>query len=92
MRVRCNNCMSIFDETYIETDPATGRESCPVCGRIGYLMDMDEETENYKKFRGVLENNISVSALVNFDDENDDSDVLELLLEPAAAHDSDLEL
>ena len=76
MKVRCNDCMSVFDENYIATDPATGRESCPACGRIGCLMDMDEETENYKKFRSVLENNIGVPTLVNFDDENDDALVI----------------
>lgn len=71
--VRCNDCMSVFDESYIERNLISEEESCPICGRIGCLMDMEEETENYKKFRGVLENNISVTELVDFDDENNDN-------------------
>lgn len=76
MKVRCNNCMSVFDEKYIVVDPASEKESCPVCGRIGCLMDIKDETENYKKFRSALEDNIGVPTLVNFDEENDDALVI----------------
>lgn len=76
MRVRCNDCMSVFDENYIEVNIINGEESCPICGRIGCLMDVEEETENYKKFKDVLVDNIGVPTLVNFDDENDDALVI----------------
>ena len=80
MRVRCNDCMSIFDETYVEIDPASEQESCPVCGRKGCLMDMEEETENYKKFRDALTYNISVTDLVNFDECSDEDDTFNILV------------
>ena len=41
-RVRCNHCMSVFDEEYIDIDaqgPDTG-ETCPCCGKGDALMDM----------------------------------------------------
>lgn len=40
MKVRCNNCMSVFDEKYIKDDGVD--ESCPVCVEVGSLMDMPE--------------------------------------------------
>lgn len=76
MRVRCNDCMSVFDENYIEVNIINGEESCPICGRVGCLMDMEEETENYKKFKETLADNIGVPTLVNFDEENDDALVI----------------
>lgn len=76
MRVRCNDCMSIFDENYIEVNILSGEESCPICGRVGCLMDVEEETENYKKFKETLVDNIGVPTLVNFDEENDDALVI----------------
>lgn len=72
MRVRCNDCMSVFDENYIEKNMISGDESCPICGRIGCLMDMEEETENYNKFRSLLTTNISVADLVYFNECEDD--------------------
>lgn len=93
MRVRCNACMSIFDENYIKVNVITGVESCPICGRIGCLMDVEEETENYKKFKEILVDNIGVPTLVNFDEENDDALVIavhetvkELLTEKKCPH------
>lgn len=93
MRVRCNDCMSVFDDNYIERNLISDEESCPICGRIGCLMDLEDETENYKKFRGVLENNIGVPTLVNFDEGNDDAFVIvvhnivkELLTEKKCPH------
>lgn len=41
MKVRCNDYMSVFDEEYIED--INDVESCPVCGRIGTLMDVPQE-------------------------------------------------
>lgn len=41
MKVRCNDCMSAFDEEYIED--INDVESCPVCGSIGALMDVPQE-------------------------------------------------
>lgn len=40
-RVRCNQCMSVFDECHIrvERDESGDREYCPVCGEEGCLMD-----------------------------------------------------
>lgn len=76
MKIRCNDCMSIFDENYVEKNLINGEESCPVCGRVGCLMDMEDETENYKKFKEILVNNIGAPTLVNFDDENDDALVI----------------
>ena len=65
MRVRCNNCMSTFDENYIDVNIISNEECCPICGEIGYLMDM-EETENYKRFRHVVDSNISITELLKF--------------------------
>ena len=73
MRVRCNDCMSVFDENYIEVNVITGIESCPICGRIGCLMDVEEETDNYKKYKDALAYNIGVPTLVNFVEGNDDA-------------------
>lgn len=42
MKVRCNECMSIFDEVYIDQNSYDGDEYCPCCGRIGALMDVSE--------------------------------------------------
>ena len=42
-RVRCNHCMSEFDEEYIEVDargPDSG-ETCPCCGNGDALMDIE---------------------------------------------------
>jgi ribosomal protein S27AE len=64
--------MSVFDENYIEKNLISEEESCPICGAIGCLMDMEEKTENYKKFRDIITNSISVTDLVNFDECSDD--------------------
>lgn len=44
MRVRCNQCMSEFDEEYIELskdkDYFFEEEICPICKKGGCLMDM----------------------------------------------------
>ena len=76
MRVRCNDCMSIFDENYIETDLISEEESCPICGRIGCLLDVEMETENYKKFKNVLTYHIGIPSLVDFDNKTSDELVI----------------
>jgi len=43
-QVRCNHCMSIFYEEYIDIDangPDSG-ETCPVCMKGDALMDIDQ--------------------------------------------------
>lgn len=40
MKVRCNQCMAIFDEEQISYDGET--EFCPECGESGCLMDLSE--------------------------------------------------
>lgn len=40
MRVRCNQCMKIFDEEKIVYDGETDTEFCPECGESGCLMDL----------------------------------------------------
>lgn len=51
MKVRCNDCMSVFDENYIKYDEVLDQEGCPCCGRIGCLMDVPEnEFPQYYKY------------------------------------------
>jgi hypothetical protein len=50
-RVRCNHCMSVYDEEYIEVDaggPDTG-ETCPCCGKGDALMDMSRPAPRDEK-------------------------------------------
>jgi len=42
MKVRCNDCMSVFDENYIVVHENGYDEICPCCGQIGCLMDVSE--------------------------------------------------
>ena len=42
MKVRCNNCMAVFDEEEIPVDE-DGDEYCPECGTTGCLMDLTDE-------------------------------------------------
>ena len=39
MKVRCNQCMNIFDEDEIVYDSERDMEFCPKCGEDGCLMD-----------------------------------------------------
>ena len=41
MKVRCNWCMSEFDESKLIIKNDT--EICPICGKSGCLMDLEEE-------------------------------------------------
>lgn len=42
MKVRCNNCMKVFDEKTIIYDGDWDQEFCPHCGESGCLMDLKE--------------------------------------------------
>lgn len=42
MKVRCNQCMKVFDEEKIVYDGETDTEFCPECGESGCLMDLAE--------------------------------------------------
>lgn len=42
MKVRCNWCMSVFDEIYMDQDCGSGDDCCPCCGKLGALMDVPE--------------------------------------------------
>lgn len=47
MKVRCNNCMAVFDEPEIIYNEKSNTEACPHCGKIGCLMDLtDEEAQS----------------------------------------------
>ena len=73
MKIKCHTCKSIFDEKYLIVNNVTGEAFCPLC-RIPDNLEEIEETENYNKFRNILTYNISVTDLVNFDnDEEDDT-------------------
>ena len=56
MNVRCNQCMSVFEEDWLAVNCTTNdvdiedAEKCPVCGRKGYLMDVpsDEFPQYYE--------------------------------------------
>jgi len=57
MKVRCNNCMSIFDEKYIKiTDDDYKDEYCPCCEYHGGLMDLEEEELINHELLGALKN------------------------------------
>lgn len=43
MKVRCNNCMEIFDEEDIMLINLNGNEVCPCCGRSGCIADIEKE-------------------------------------------------
>lgn len=47
MKVRCNDCMAVFDESEIVYNEENNTEACPHCGKIGCLMDLtDEEAQS----------------------------------------------
>lgn len=43
MKVRCNWCMSIFNEEQIVYDRDKDMEFCPVCGDSACLMDVPQD-------------------------------------------------
>lgn len=40
-KVRCNNCMKIYDEDKLIYDEDDNTEYCPYCGESGCLMDIN---------------------------------------------------
>lgn len=50
MKVRCNNCMEVFDEKELVYDGDEDMEFCPYCEKGGCIMDLskDEFPEEYK--------------------------------------------
>ena len=42
MKVRCNQCMKVFDEERIVYDGEEDMELCPECGQGGCLMDLSD--------------------------------------------------
>lgn len=42
-KVRCNNCMEVFDERELIYDENEDMEFCPYCGKGGCIMDLGEE-------------------------------------------------
>lgn len=71
MRIKCSNCESIFHEDYLFLNGISGESFCPICD-MPINLDNDTETEEYQKFKDLLTHYISVPALVNFDDSNND--------------------
>lgn len=51
MKVRCNNCMKVFDESKLIYDGDENMEFCPYCGEGGCFMDLpkDEFPKYYKE-------------------------------------------
>ena len=48
-KVRCNNCMEIFEERKIIYDSEEDMEFCPCCGEGGCLIDLTEEEAEVEK-------------------------------------------
>lgn len=44
-KVRCNQCLEIFDEEEIVYDGDEDEEYCPKCGESGCLMNIDVDDE-----------------------------------------------
>lgn len=43
MKVRCNQCMKVFEEDKIVYDGEDDMEFCPECGEGGCLMDLTDD-------------------------------------------------
>lgn len=71
MRIKCRSCESVFHEDYLCLNGIVGESFCPICD-MPINLDNDTETEEYQKFKDLLTYYISVPALVNFDDSNND--------------------
>lgn len=65
MKVRCNQCMAIFDEEQISYDGET--EFCPECGESGCLMDLSE-IRYYVSGPGYDENDCITDCEADFGD------------------------
>jgi len=47
-KVRCNWCMKVFDEEKINVKD--DKEYCPFCGETGYLMDLEDDSDDVKSW------------------------------------------
>lgn len=74
MKVRCNNCMEVFDEKEIVYDGDLDKEFCPCCGEAGCLMDLLEDISDKKEIC-LINLNIRrlLEALVGYGDWGDES-------------------
>lgn len=52
-KIRCNNCMNVFDESNIICDEDKN-EHCPFCGKGGCLMDLECEIDTGNKFLEIV--------------------------------------
>jgi hypothetical protein len=43
LKVRCNNCESIYYEDFLIAHQNGDDEICPVCNKIGCIMDLPQE-------------------------------------------------
>ena len=67
MKVRCNQCMKVFDEERIVYDGEDDIEYCPECGESGCLMDI-AETRYYVCGLGYNEDNEPIDYEEDFGD------------------------
>lgn len=47
-KVRCNDCMKVFNENEIVYDEAEDKEYCPYCGVSGCLMDLNDKEKEFE--------------------------------------------
>lgn len=90
-KVRCNNCLKVFDETEIVYDNNKDTEFCPRCGKGGYLMDIDEQKLKENKFLGTIVEWANEEWYVDNTDENfkDETEETSLFLLPKEYEDKD---
>ena len=53
-KVRCDNCMTVFEENEIMIDEANNKEICPACGACGCLMDVKDQEEAKVSKKGLI--------------------------------------
>lgn len=72
MKVRCNWCMSVFDEQYVYQNHGTGDDCCPCCGILDKLMDVPEsefpQYYNHESKRNANYGLPSTYAEIEYDD------------------------
>lgn len=90
-KVRCNNCLKVFDETKIVYDSDKDTEFCPRCGKGGYLMNIDEQNLKENKFLGTIVEWANEEWYVDNTDENfkDETEETSLFLLPKEYADKD---
>ena len=63
MKIRCNDCMAVFDEQEIIVKGEI--EYCSRCGKSGCLMDMEDASESTSVFTDILTALAGYSAAVD---------------------------